>query len=90
MLDEDVEEKDGERKDEPKDEPNVNKLDVGGRGELIGDRHVQRVHDQHGGDGDWDVSFEVLLVEVECGLTDDHEAECGDVGVVEVVVEDPL
>ena len=90
VFDEDVKEEDGERQDEAEDEPNINELDVGRRGEFIGDRHVQGVHDQHGGDGHRDVGFEVLLVEVECGLADDHQAECGDVGVVQVVVENPL
>ena len=45
---------------------------------------------QHGCDGDRHVGLEVLLVEVERGLADHHEAQGGDVGVEQVMLILPL
>ena len=66
MFNQNVEEEDSEGQDKAKNEPDINHLDVGGGGQLVGDCHVQRVHHQHGGDGHRDVGLEVLLAEVEC------------------------
>ena len=90
VLDQDVEDEDGEGEGQAEDEPHVDELDVGGGGQLVGDCHVEGVHHQHGCDGHGHVGLEVLLLEVERGLADEHEAEGGHVGVEQVVLVQPL
>ena len=82
MFNEDMKKEYSEGEDESEYEPDVNHLDVRCWRELVGDGHVESVHDQHGGDGHRHVGLEVLLVEVECGLGYDHEAQCGNESVV--------
>ena len=77
MFYQNVEEEDSEGKSEAKYEPDIYQLDVRCRGQLVRDSHVESVHHEHGGDGDGHVRLEVLLVEVESCLADDHQAHCG-------------
>ena len=78
MFYQNVEEEDSEGKSEAEYQPDINQLDVRGGGQLVGHRHVERVHHQHGGDRDGHVCLKVLLVEVESCLADDHQAQRGD------------
>ena len=59
-------------------QPDINQLDVRCGGQLVRDGHVESVHDQHGRDGHGHICLEVLLVEVESCLADDHQAQRGD------------
>ena len=44
VLDQEVKEEDGEGEGQPEDQPHVDELDVGGRGQLVRHRHVEGVH----------------------------------------------
>ena len=44
VLDQEVQEEDGEGEGQPEDQPHVDELDVGGRGQLVRHRHVEGVH----------------------------------------------
>ena len=85
MFYQDVEEEDSEGEGETKYQPDINQLDVRCGGQLVRDGHVESVHDQHGRDGHGHICLEVLLVEVESCLADDHQAQRGDLdgGVLE-------
>ena len=43
VLDQEVQEEDGEGEGQPEDQPHVDELDVGGRGQLVRHRHVEGV-----------------------------------------------
>ena len=86
MVDRDKEEEHDKWENQAKDQPHIDQLYVGGRGDLVGDRLVESVDDEHHGDADGRSGLEVLGPEVEPALADQHEAECGQIGGEEVVL----
>ena len=86
MVDRDKEEEHDKWENQAKDQPHIDQLYVGGRGDLVGDRLVESVDDEHHGDADGGRGLEVLGPEVETTLADEHKAEGGKVGGEEVVL----
>ena len=86
MVDRDEEEEHDKWENQAKDQPHIDQLYVGGRGDLVGDRLVESVDDEHHGDADGGRGLEVLGPEVETTLADEHKAEGGKVGGQKVVL----
>ena len=86
MVDWDKEEEHHKWENQAKDQPHIDQLYVGGWGDLVGDRLVESVDDEHHGDADGGRGLEVLGPEVETTLADEHKAEGGKVGGEEVVL----
>ena len=64
VFDEAEQDDDDEREEEAEEKPDVDEFDVRGWRQLGGHGLVERVHDQHGGDGHGHAGLEMLLMEV--------------------------
>ena len=85
-----LDKKDDKGDEEAEQEPDVDHLEVGGHGQSRVDALVQRVHDQHDGEGQADGHLGLVVIKEERQLRDDQQADGRQVGVGQVVREDPL
>ena len=68
MLNQDKDDEDEEWLAQSKQKPDINKLDVGCGWQLGGDGLIEGVHDQHGGDCNWDTCLEMFRFKVDSYL----------------------